>query len=124
MQHIKRTARQHTRVYDLNHKMMAALGKVAVIYNSFEEAGGNLEDESAKRETLYDDENAAMEDLAKALQQWQRLQDKLRGFQENMDNANVEVNNCQARLNTAVSGLDIAFIELNKCQHLLDSARS
>ena len=114
VQHIKRTARQHTRVYDLNHKMMAALGNVAVIYNSFDEAGGNLEDESAKRETLYDDENAAMEDLAKALQQWERLQDELRGFQENMDNANVEVNNCQARLNTAVNGLDNAFIELNK----------
>ena len=106
---------------------MVALGNVAVIYNSFEEAGGNLEDESAKGETLHDDENTAMEDLAKALQQRDRRQNELRGFQENLDNANMEVNNCWDKLSTAAielkkcrEGLDTAFIELSNCQHLLD----
>ena len=95
-----------------------------------QEAGGNLEDESAKGETLYDDENTAMEDLAKALQQRDRLQDELRAFQENLDNANMEVNSWRDKLTTAAvelrnhrEGLDTAFIELNNCQDLRESAR-
>ena len=56
-----------------------------------------------------------MEYLVKALQQRERLQDELRGFQENLDNANMEVNICWDELNTAVGGLDTAFIELNSC---------
>ena len=89
-----------------------------------------MEDESEKGETLHDDENTAMEDLAKALQQRDRPQDELRGFQENRDNANMEVNNYRDKLNTAAielyncrEGPDTAFIELNNCQHLLASAR-
>ena len=78
----KKNSEANTRVYDLNQKITAALGNVAVIYKTFEEAGGNLEGESAKGETPYHNENTAMEDLVKALQQRDRLQDELRGFQE------------------------------------------
>ena len=100
---------------------MAALGNVAPVYASFEEAGEKLEDESEKGETLDVDVNTALEELAKAPQQMDRQQDELRGFHENLDNANVEVNICRDKLNTAVNSLH-AVTDLNNCQSLLDSA--
>ena len=102
---------------------MAALGNVAPVYASFEEAGEKLEDESEKGETLYVDVNTAMEGLAKAPQQMDRPQDELRGFHENLDNANMEVKNCRDKLSTAVNGLHNVVTDLNNCQSLLDSAR-
>ena len=69
-----------------------------------------------KGETLLVDENTAMEDLAKAVEEQDHLQDELKGFHKNLDNANMEVNSCRDKLNTAT-------VELNHRREGLDCLR-
>ena len=78
---------------DLNQKTMQAFGNLAVVYATFEVAGANLQIENSEGDTLYPDECEAKDDVAKAQQHQDRLQEELKISREKLDTAFIQHNN-------------------------------
>ena len=51
----KKSTEANTKVYDLNQKTMQALGSLAGVYATFEEAWANLENDNSEGDPLYAD---------------------------------------------------------------------
>ena len=109
----KKNTEANTKVCDLNQTTMQALDVLAEEYGIFEETIENVTDETEEGDMLFAVAYELMEELDKAQNDQDHLQDELEATRESMGIASKEFTNCWAHLNTG-------FREVSNCRALHD----